>query len=83
MRGAPDILCEEGCYTIVVEGSPVCRVGGRRDAVLVWAMSHILFAQMPNKAKKFFFFVERFVLDITEPNVPVECLKIAKYLGFQ
>ena len=51
--------------------------------MLVWARPHILFAHMPNKAKRFFIFVERFVLDITEPNVPVECLKIAKYLGFQ
>ena len=74
----PDVM-----YILRVEETPVGRTAGLKNALLLWAVAHVVYAQRVrrNSRRALYLFVQQFVLHITDATLPKVCWRVAEALG--
>ena len=73
----------EVMYTVCVEETPVGRTAGLTNALLLWAVAHVVFAQRVrrNSRRSLYLFVLQFVLRLTDATLPRVCWRVAEAVG--
>ena len=78
-----DAAAKPEVYTVCVEEMPVGRTAGLTNALLLWAVAHVVFAQRlrRNARRPVYSFLQQFVLRVTEATVPRVCWRVAEAVG--